>query len=284
MTRSASPRLLTGVALGIAGAVFCSLSAPAGAEPLGTTPPPPAVVSENGHADQPVSAETPGELLDLARWKITLPQDTPSIDGNPNEITSPAITTYQHTDFFRVTDDGQRVLFRAPVDGPVTESTEFPRSELREMTSSTELDAEGPGWSTTDGTHVMTLRTRITEVPKVKQHVVVAQIHDSEDDVVMVRWEFGRLFVEAEGVEIGDLNPNQPLNSDFDVEIRAAGGVISISYNGGAPVTLTRDRTGCYFKAGIYTQSNKTRVWDGVLEDPTSAGAAEVTSLTVTHS
>ena len=279
MVQPARHRVTVGVALSIAGALLFSGSSHA-AQPNSSV-----ALPVDGQSGDPLATpEVPGDLLNLDKWKITLPQNEAGIDGDPDEIVLDAGSKYQHPGFFRLSADGQRVLFRAPVEGLATEHSEFPRSELREMTSSDDPRSEGIGWSTTSGTHVMTLRTRITEVPKVKQHVVVAQIHDEVDDVAMVRWEFGRLFVEANGAEVGDLNINQPLNEDFDIEMRAADGVISISYNGGPPVVLNRSLTGCYFKAGVYTQSNMTRIWDGVLEDPTSAGAVEMTSLTVTHS
>jgi hypothetical protein len=51
-------------------------------------------------------------------------------------------------------------------------------------------------WSNESGTHTMRLRQAVTKLPEAKPHVVTAQIHDEDDDVVMVRLEGTQLEVE----------------------------------------------------------------------------------------
>ena len=73
----------------------------------------------------------------------------------------------------------------------------YPRSELREMTSSGSANAS---WSTTSGTHTMEIRQAITHLPVVKPHVVAGQIHDAGDDVIVCRLEGSKLFIDQNGV------------------------------------------------------------------------------------
>jgi hypothetical protein len=44
----------------------------------------------------------------------------------------------------------------------------------------------------------MRLRQALTQFPAVKPHVVTAQIHDAEDDVIEVRLQANRLLVESD--------------------------------------------------------------------------------------
>jgi poly(beta-D-mannuronate) lyase len=72
----------------------------------------------------------------------------------------------------------------------------------------------------------------------------------------MIRLEKSRLFVEADGDEVGVLNPAYSLGTKFTVRIRATPDGIRITYNGAKSVTYNKVGGGYYFKAGCYTQSN----------------------------
>jgi poly(beta-D-mannuronate) lyase len=124
----------------------------------------------------------------------------------------------------------------------------------------------------------LTVTEAITAVPKVKPHVVAAQIHDGEDDVVMIRLEKNRLFVEADGDEVGVLDPAYVLGTRFTVELRATSSGIRVTYNGSKSVTYDKVGSGYYFKAGCYTQSNVDK------GDKASAyGEVVIYALTVKH-
>ena len=126
----------------------------------------------------------------------------------------------------------------------------------------------------------MVIEQAIVAVPPVKPHVVAGQIHDANDDVVMIRLEGARLFVEAEGNEVGDLDPAYSLGEVFTVKIEASGGIVDVYYQDldTPKVSLPRDRDGCYFKAGVYTQSNPSKG-----DDPEDYGEVWIYDLTVTH-
>ena len=174
--------------------------------------------------------------IDLKPWKLTLPV------GRPDEVRDASSFESEH--FSRV-PGGLR--FRAPVDGATTRNSSYPRCELRERDAA---------WSTVRGTHTLEIRQSITRLPSKKPHVVAGQIHDAEDDVIMIRLERRRLFVEGGGKELGLLDADYRLGTPFTVKVVAADGRIRVSLNGEEKVVVERKADGCYFKAGVYVQSN----------------------------
>jgi hypothetical protein len=200
--------------------------------------------------DGPVP-NSPGDQLDLSYWKLTLPTGS---DEEPDEILQPELAEFEQPPHFWL-DDTSSVVFRAEVDGVTTSGSSYPRSELREMTPGGRDEA---AWSTSEGRHVMTIRQAITALPPGKPHVVAGQIHDADDDLVMIRLEESHLFVEGDGDELGTLDPDYVLGTEFTVRIVAEGGTIDVYYDDltTPAVTVPREAEGCYFKAGAYTQSN----------------------------
>jgi len=195
----------------------------------------------------------PADKLDLTNWKITLPIDK---DGNKaaDEIKQPALNSFSLIPYFNLSGDG--VAFRAYADGATTDNSGYPRSELREMTNNGQKKAS---WSNSTGSHAMTVTGAITHLPDVKRQVVAAQIHDASDDVIMIRLENTRLFVEAGGENIGDLDTNYALGKKFTVKITAQNKKINVYYNDIQKVTYAKNGEGYYFKAGCYTQTNLTK-------------------------
>lgn len=225
------------------------------------------------------ASKLPSQILDLTNWKLTLPIN------NAQEIKQPALMDYEHDDYFHANTDGNGVLFKAHCGGETTSGSGYPRSELREMANNGTTRAS---WSTNSGKHVMTMDLRITHIPDVKRHVVVGQIHDASDDVMMIRLENNRLFVEAEGEDVGLLDANYQLGSRFTIKIEAENDIIKVYYNQDekvtydvkdSPTTTGNSKHGCYFKAGMYTQSNTEKG-----DKPTAYGESEIYDLVVTHS
>lgn len=200
----------------------------------------------------------PAQLLDLTNWKETLPTGSSS---SPTEITTVALASYSVDPYFQANAACDGVVFRAPVNGVTTSNSGYPRSELREMASNGTKNAS---WSTTSGTQTMFIDQAITAVPKTKKHVVAGQIHDANDDVVVIRLEFPKLFVDINGQEGPTLDANYTLGKRFTVKFVTENGKINIYYNGSsAPAyTLAKSGSGHYFKAGAYTQSNCSKETD----------------------
>ena len=220
------------------------------------------------------AAMVPADVLDLANWKLTLPVGQGS---SPIEVTQPELRRFSQSPYFVLNGARDGVVFHAHAGGVTTSNSGYPRSELREMTN---RGADNAAWSTTSGVHTMTVTQAITHLPVAKPHVVAGQIHDASDDLVMIRLEGTHLFVEGGGDELGDLDASYQLGARFTIRVRAAGGMVSIYYQDlTAPkVTVAREATGCYFKAGAYTQSNPSRG-----DEPTAYGEVAIYALSVTH-
>jgi hypothetical protein len=224
------------------------------------------------------NATYPSQILNLTNWKITLPIGS---SGSPTEIKQPALATYKIDPYFIVAQGG--VQFRAPVNGTTTSGSSNPRSELREMTSNGIANAS---WSSTSGTHTMTIDQMVTHLPNDTNHdgrgIVVGQIHDANDDVSVFRLEGTTLWITDGNTTHGHaVDTNLPLGKRFTVKFEVSAGKIKYYYNGQLlPYTQSKSFSGAYFKAGAYTQANCGN------SSPCSAsnyGEAILYNVTVTH-
>lgn len=203
-----------------------------------------------------VASEPPAALLDLTPWRLTLPVDTER-PGVPDEVEQPELQSFQDPRYFFVDAEGRGVVFRAHCGGHTTKGSSYPRCELREMA---DRGTKQASWATDGGsTHTMVMKVAITATPAVKPHVVCAQIHDARDDVLMVRLEGEKLFLERNDEGDVMLERDYQLGTPFDLKIRAGGGEVKVWHNGEPKMSWRVSKRGCYFKAGCYTQSNSTR-------------------------
>lgn len=193
----------------------------------------------------------PSQITDLTNWKLTIPMGE---SKKATEIKQPELEKYILDPWF-VVNPGGGIRFRAPVNAVTTSGSNYPRSELREMTDSGKTNA---AWSSKSGTHTMILDETITAVPKTKKHVVAGQIHDDADDIVVIRLEYPNLYINLDGKNVYTLDSSYTLGKKFNVKFVASGGQTQIYYNGSTdPVyTFTKDYSSAYFKAGAYTQAN----------------------------
>ena len=168
------------------------------------------------------------------------------------------------------------VQFRAAVNGVTTSGSGYPRSELREMTGSSPAS-----WSSTSGTHTMTIRQQVQRLPGTKPRVVVGQIHDASDDVQVFRVEGSSLYLtNGDDAHYKLITGSLALNTTFEVKFVVGGGQIKAYYNGTLVNTLAKSFSGAYFKAGAYTQANCTN------SSPCSSGnyaQVVISALTVSH-
>ncbi|WP_461009191.1 polysaccharide lyase family 7 protein [Streptomyces capparidis] len=220
-------------------------------------------------------AKVPADVLNLTNWKQTLPIG-PS--ESPTEIKQPQLDSYSHDPYFKVTSTGDAVQFRAPVKGVTTSGSSYPRSELREMTNGGTTNA---AWSTTSGTHTMTVREAFTHLPNNKPQVVGAQIHGGDDDVTALRLDGTNLYItNGDDSRYHLVTSNYQLGTVFEVKYVVKDGRISVYYNGSLRTTLSHSDSTNYFKAGAYTQANCTN------SSPCSTdnyGEVRIHALSVTH-
>ncbi len=217
------------------------------------------------------AAERPSEIVKLTAWKLTTPFDTAQT-GRPDEILQPELDRYTHPRCFYVSDSNDAVVFRAHCGGVTTRNSGYPRCELREMTSDGEDEV---AWSTLHAaTHVLEAELAIREVPEMKPHVVCVQIHDPENDLLMIRLEGRKLFIErAEGGDVR-LNSDYRLGERFQIRIESGNNHVRVWYNGEQRLDWNVKRKGCYYKIGCYTQSNLNQG-----DQPDSAGEVWLYSL-----
>ena len=195
--------------------------------------------------------------------------------GSPDEYLQPELATFRHTNFFYLNTASNGVVFTAPCGGATTSGASYPRSELREMTNN---GLNLASWSTTAGTHTMEITQAITHLPVAKPHVVAGQIHNSADDVIVIRLEGSTLFVDENGNRGPVLTTSYIVGTIFAVKFVAHNGGVDCYYNGQFIYTYRSSTTGCYFKAGCYTQSNTSKG-----DAPSAYGQVVIYSLKVTH-
>jgi poly(beta-D-mannuronate) lyase len=213
--------------------------------------------------------------VDLSCWKLTVSYDTER-KGNPDEVVQPELDTFVDTRCFGVTRSMNGIVFRARCDGLTTKNSEYPRSELREMNRDGKSEAS---WGTADGgIHSLQAVLAITQTPSVKKHVVCTQIHDVKDDIMMVRLEGKKLFIERNKSEDVRLDHNYKLGTRFRLKIKAGDGRIRVWYDDSLKMDWDVSEKGCYFRAGCYTQSNTKKG-----DRPDSYGEVVIYKLTVTH-
>jgi hypothetical protein len=236
---------------------------------------------QKGAAPLALAPQYPSQLLDLRGWKITLPIPSPSDNDSPWEVLQPQLTNFHSAPWFQV-NPGGGILFRAPVNGVTTSGSGYPRSELREMTSDGRQLAS---WSSTSGTHTMFIDQMITAVPTTKRHIVVGQIHDSGDDVIVIRLEYPNLYVNVDGRNVFTLDNNYTLGERFQVRFVVSGGRTQVFYNNAATPAyiLTQNYSRAYFKAGAYTQSNCQRENQSSLCNANNYGEVIIYQLAVSH-
>lgn len=204
-----------------------------------------------GAGDGGVGADLPSEVLDLGSWKLTLPIGE---DEDPAEIFQPDLDAYAEDPYFVVNGSGEAVRFRAPVNGVTTSGSGYPRAELREMESDGEDETE---WSSTSGTHTLTVREAFTHLPEDKPHVVGAQIHGGDDDVTALRLEGTKLYItEGDTTHHHLITDEYELGTVFEVTYVVADGEVEVYFNGELETTLDHSDSSNYFKTGAYTQAN----------------------------
>ena len=193
-------------------------------------------------------ATRPSQLLDLRNWYLTLPTGSA---GHPDTVRQPDLDGYSSR-FFQVDPRGDGVVFTADAGGVTTKNSTYPRSELREMNG-----AEMASWSNRAGTHTLSVRQAVTELPTAKPELVTAQIHDAESDVMEVRLEDKRLIAQyADGEKEFVVDPDYTLGTPYDLQLVATDGRIDVLYNGRPAGSIPQSGTGWYFKTGSYLQSN----------------------------
>lgn len=239
----------------------------------------------------------PADVLDLSNWKITLPVQQTAFpffenekkSSQPLEIRQPELATYKLDPWFTVTPDKKGVVFRAAINALSTGNSNYPRSELREMTSDGKKEIL---WPSTSGTHTLFLDQAITAVPKNKPEIVAGQIHGDNDDIITVRLDAPKLYLARGKSNLATLDENYTLGKRFTIKFVIRNGQVMVYYNDNSvPVhTLEKKVKMAYFKVGVYPQSNcetereeRGEIEEDKLCNDNNYGEVIVYQLNVTH-
>jgi Alginate lyase len=213
-------------------------------------------------------------ILNLTNWKLTLPVCTYN-PPNPDEIKQPMLNRYQ-SQFFRPNDAGDGVIFCASAGGCPTVGSDYARTELREMADNGTRPAS---WSCSLGTHRMIIRQAIDHLPTARPAVVAGQIHATSVYGMLIRLDDTRLYVRTADGPMGDLDASYQLGTIFTLKLEVENEQIRVYYNEELKVDFVRNWETCYFKAGVYLQSNRQRWGDS----DESYGQVTIYDLEVSH-
>ena len=217
-------------------------------------------------------------MIDLTVWNITLPVQTPA-----QVVATKAMPALKNKYF---DNNGQRIVFWAPVTGSHTGKSEYPRSELRE----TSKDGKLRNWRYNSGTNTLKGTLAVNQVPS-EGRVVVAQIHAKDAPTPLLKLVYryakgtGNIDVEYRVKPKDKKSPviytvqNVPLNKAFSYSLQMdkQGKLSVLIGNSGKQVKLDPSWYGYdfYFKAGVYTLDNVGYASEG--------GKVTYTKLDVSH-
>jgi hypothetical protein len=224
--------------------------------------PPEAATSDAGGLDPSVA---PGGNFDLSLWEL---QEPVGATGAPTTILPAQLVGPKgHEDSYFFTDptDGS-MSFWDPENGVATANSDYPRSELREMTAT----GAAANWAPS-GTNTLSATLTSTLIP---DHVAVGQIHlgtgtpaSTKPLLELFYFSTGSIVLAIEqtpagGNEVQHTVGNVPLGTKWSYVIGLSGSTIRVTIDGGAAQTFamspTFDQEGMYFKAGDYDQSSGT--------------------------
>lgn len=169
------------------------------------------------------------------------------------EIYVPQLLTFEDPKHFFTSGSG--VVFRAETTGATTPNSTNPRSELRQMKPG---GAQEASWSNASQTWAMDAYMAFTHLPGGKPHVVGMQVHDGKDDVTVLRLEGTQLYITKGNDTHHIAVPGAyTLGTPMSVAVVAQkGGGITWTINGVNRGGVGGVKSGCYFKAGCYTQAS----------------------------
>jgi len=211
---------------------------------------------------QPASAaapSTPGQLIDLRGWGLTLPVAAPG-SVNARTVGPAALPAYSLPPHFALNSTRTAVLLRAHTSGAVIPGGTLARTELREVSASGATDA----W-TSATSNVLTTRQAVTHLPAASPWSVPAEVRAGSTDVLQILAD-GRgrpagtatLCVRFRGiVQATCLDNNYVLGRAYDLSINVSSGAITVSYNKIVKLTVAYAGTNMSFRVGTHLQTKQ---------------------------
>jgi len=201
----------------------------------------------------------PGTKFDLSKWHLQLP-----VNGvqTVSSSTNPPLSSYS-SKWFYLDADG-KMTFTTITSGDHTSGSQYARSELREVYSSSD---DNWSLSANNGLHVLEATLEVTSCPTSNKVTTIGQIHTYNADIpviVEMQWTDGKvraMYSEKDS----SVHKYQYFtfadtvgNGLFSYKVLLDNGKLTLQVNGKG---TTADVSGWsptqqYFKAGDYVQSN----------------------------
>jgi hypothetical protein len=240
------------------------------------------------------SGVAPAAVLDLSHWALTLPVDA---DGGSSGIaktvrTDELLAGYASDWFYGSAGDG--VTFWAPINGALTPSSRYARSELREM-----RDPADPAvnWSMSDAA-LMNARLAVNQMPLANDRVVIGKIlgyNGTDSDVSFLAHLIFQYQPSSADAAVYALVEHSPqgagasadrfnladgvkLNQPFSYSIQVSGGNLTVTVEGHSattPIDPQWTDKALYFRAGAGLNARGS--------DPADGGRVTFYELSVTH-
>lgn len=221
-------------------------------------------------------ADFASDILNLRRWKLTLPIDSSGGDSsdrdgysdrnnNAHEVVD--LVDYDMLEEF-ATDEyfkpsGDHVQFHAHCAGATTNGSGYPRSELRQRVG------DGDNYWSVDDYQFLRVIGHVSAMPDIKPEVHLAQIHGGENEPLKIKYVHAerKLFIIYNEDDDGERTAE--ITYDYDYTDGAEYDITIIVDDGYCDVYFDRDQSSekhfgfvieyddsGYFKAGVYTQSS----------------------------
>lgn len=158
--------------------------------------------------------------------------------------------------YYELNAAGEVVMSSRPGGGRTSNNTKYSRVEYRELERNGTTKA---AWNAASGRHYIRGRSAVDSLSTPKPEMVIAQVHDAEDDTAMIyRRNATRVEAKVGDSVIGVLDSGAVLREFDDWMIEVENGTIRFYWNDMTTPAFTRPFTGSgqYFKAGAYMQWN----------------------------
>lgn len=195
---------------------------------------------------------------------------------------------YTNTPYFELNGAADAVAFQVFMNGATTSaSTHYGRCELREYNSNSTTKA---AWASSgSASHVMEYTFKLTHLQPLKPWVTIGQIHDTSSDALAIKVKGASTSALDVVATLYDTDQTTKLVSGYTIgdtvkiKIDLTNNSLKLYANDVLKITSSAmaNKTGLYFKNGIYPQSHFDY---GGFESPTEYCRAEIKNLTVTHS
>ena len=220
------------------------------------------------------------EAIDLRHWRVTVPADSNgSTYGTATTISAAQLTAappYESTWFYKAADDA--LTFWVPVNGAISGSSSYPRSELREMMEPGNAAVNWSSWQDAE----LRARCAVQQVPPSTGRVTIGQVHGYKSPLPLFMLQYVHSGNAGGGSVETVINPSPnatasqrlkktlikgiALGERFDYRIAVKAGVLHVEVNGQTldyTIGTAWSGVGHYFKAGAYIPESGSSSADG---------------------